>query len=71
MDSKTVKLNRLTLGSWKIGIFFFFFFFKWSVPIKRSYDAISCFAFSMECYKLIVHRQDLKSQNQRDILYQS
>ncbi len=44
---------------------------KWSVPIKVSYDAISRFAFSMECYKLIVHRQDLKSQNHRDILYQS
>ncbi len=25
-------------------------------PLKGSYDAISSFAFSLECYKLILHR---------------
>ncbi len=27
-------------------------------PLKGSYDAISSFPFSLECYKLIVHRWD-------------
>ncbi len=29
-----------------------------AVVLKGSYDAISSFAFSLECYKLIVHRYD-------------
>ncbi len=27
-----------------------------NMMLKWSYDAISSFAFSLECYKLIVHR---------------
>ncbi len=29
-----------------------------AVPLKGSYDAISSFPFSLECYKLFVHRYD-------------
>ncbi len=33
-----------------------FISFKRDVYLKGSYDAISSFPFSLECYKLIVHR---------------
>ncbi len=44
--------------------------------LKGSYDAISSFPFSLECYKLFVQirslkLQRLKSKTQRDILYKS
>ncbi len=44
--------------------------------LKGSYDVISSFSLSLECYKLFVHirsvkLQRLKSQTKRDILYKS
>ncbi len=30
--------------------------YKNNILLKGSYDAISSFAFSLECYKLLVHR---------------
>ncbi len=47
----------------------------WPRLLKGSYDAISSFPFSLECYKLFVIRslklERLKSQTQRDILHKT
>ncbi len=50
------------------------FIFRWTIPLKGSYDVISSFPFLLQAicaYIRSLKLQRLKSQNQRDIRYKS